>query len=454
MKKCVFLVALTCLALSASAADPIFYESFNKNEDTGGNDGQWGGDVAKAIVVYFDNVSTEWYESYTNGANKCVKIGGKDDPGTLTTPTIACSGNITISFKAAPWVATKEDSVMTVSVEGGTLEQSTFELKKNKWNDISVKVFDVTSSVKISFKSKKNGRFFLDELKVFPADPNDPVLRLSESGSISFGTLGAGYSKQTHTINVLGQNLSDAGISVQLLDNTNSVFAVNTTTLPKSGGALQVSVNTGKPAGTYSAQLVVSATSANDASVKMEKKLYLNVAIVDIALQGAGTKENPYTVTDMLNLWDAWVLFEGDEYWVRGYILGGASVSGGELNGISKYDTDNIVLAASASETSVSKMLPVQIKSTAKTNLNVYNNSSMIGKEIFVFGPAAEYLGSGRLGIKDVKTEEQYVILTATAISNDQRQTTNDQLYNLLGLPVDENYKGIVIQNGHKYLRQ
>jgi len=458
MRKLFLGLCLLCAGLVMAETTPIFYESFNKcknDEDlkgyTGGNDGQWGGDIAKAIVVYTDN--KDWEDGDCNGADQCVKVGLSGKGGSITTPSIACNGDIKLTFHAAPWIASKEDSVITVSVTSGEIDATSFTLNTKKWNDISIKIYNVENSVKITFKSGNKNRFFLDEVKVFPSDPDDASLKVTPMGNISFGTLGKGYSQQSKQLTIESANITDAGVTVKL-DDEQSAFELDKSKLTSTGGVLTVSCKTGKPAGNYSCKLTISAVSAKDASEKLEKTIYLGFSVANITLQGAGTKENPYTVNDLLALWDEWLLFENEWHWVRGYVLGGASTGSGSLSGVSKVDQSNIVLAASATETSVSNMLPVQIKGDAQADLNAVNNPELIGKEVFVYGQTATYLG--QLGLKGVQNEDQYV--------RDPKTTTNihtisanidltQPLYDILGRRVGADYHGIVIQAGKKWLQ-
>ena len=68
MKRTILLTLWLCAAalVSAEEMQPIFMETFDRCIDaedenygyTGGNDEQWGGDIAKAVVIYQD--SPEW----------------------------------------------------------------------------------------------------------------------------------------------------------------------------------------------------------------------------------------------------------------------------------------------------------------------------------------------------------------------------------------------------------
>ena len=164
MKK-LFLTISFALSLNLAFGQTLFYESFDRcidEEDenygyTGGNDGQWSGDIAKAIVIYTDNKNFSNF-NYCNGAYQCIKIGTSTKVGSATTPAISCNGDVTLSFRAAPW--NQDNTIqMTVSATGGTLSQGVFDLEKG-WNNISVNISDVQGSLTLTFSTIGKKRIF------------------------------------------------------------------------------------------------------------------------------------------------------------------------------------------------------------------------------------------------------------------------------------------------------
>lgn len=137
MKRTMLLVAgilFSCMAMAEMT--PIYLETFDRCFDaedenygyTGGNDSQWGGDIAKAIVIYQD--APEWTFDYCNGAYKCLKVGTSKNQGKAVTPSIACEGEAVLTFRVAPW---EGDSLFYVSIQGGTTaDQTSFELKQHQ----------------------------------------------------------------------------------------------------------------------------------------------------------------------------------------------------------------------------------------------------------------------------------------------------------------------------------
>lgn len=152
----------------------VFYESFDKNDGTGGNDGRWNGSIA-ANDIQYDVVG--WTCEYEKGANKCAKFGTSSKKGTATTPALTdLEGDAILTFKAAPW--NTEGGKMSVTISDGTIETSEFELINNTFTEYSVKIRGGATS-KITFTSENN-RFFLDEVKVVAIvkEPKEPTVTL------------------------------------------------------------------------------------------------------------------------------------------------------------------------------------------------------------------------------------------------------------------------------------
>ena len=138
----------------------LFYESFDKNDGMGGNDGKWSGNIATSSINYD---VTGWTCTSASGANKCAKFGTGSKKGTATTPALTgLEGDAILTFKAAPW--DDEGGKMSVTISDGTIETSEFELINNTFTEYSVKISGGATS-KITFTSE-NKRFFLDEVKV------------------------------------------------------------------------------------------------------------------------------------------------------------------------------------------------------------------------------------------------------------------------------------------------
>lgn len=148
----------------------IFYESFDQITNTGGNDGQWSGGIGNGQIndeTPFDN--SGWtFEGNKYGASQCIRLGTSSASGSATTPAItALNGNATLTFKAGAW--NDDNTTLNLSINGGgTLDQTSVTMLNNAWTEYTVNIIDGTPSTTITFASNGNGRFFLDEVAIFP----------------------------------------------------------------------------------------------------------------------------------------------------------------------------------------------------------------------------------------------------------------------------------------------
>ena len=166
-------------ALDASV---IFYESFDENDGTGGNDGKWKDNIAQNTLK-LDN--TEWTCVNESGAQKCAKFGTSKEKGLATTPSIDLSaGDAVLAFKAGAWNGTNEKTSIIVSVDNGKLayngkvtSEQTITLKKGEFSDYTMTISGGTSSTKITFTAiqDNHNRFFLDEVMVSKAAAAEPT---------------------------------------------------------------------------------------------------------------------------------------------------------------------------------------------------------------------------------------------------------------------------------------
>lgn len=163
-------------------ASVIFYESFDKNDGKGGNDGLWLGTIAQNDLI-LDN--SEWICKNEKGASKCAKFGSTSSKGIATTPSIDLSvGDAVLVFKAGAWNIADEKTSIIVSVDNGKLayngkvaSKQTITLKKGVFSDYTMTISGGTSSTKITFTAiqDKNNRFFLDEVMVSKAAVAEPT---------------------------------------------------------------------------------------------------------------------------------------------------------------------------------------------------------------------------------------------------------------------------------------
>lgn len=418
MKKFIVLLVATWMVAGLQAqVEPLFSETFDRCIDaedenygyTGGNDEQWGGDIAKAQVIYTDN-KNEWDFTYCNGAYQCLKVGTSSKQGAASTPVIACTGEAVLSFRVAPW---EGDSLFNISISGGTTTDPTaYELAKHKWTDITVRISDIKGSLKITFSSLYQHRFFLDDVVVTPADPNAGAIRTDVGSMLDFGLVGKNYNSQQRTIAVTGANLT-GNISATIENDADNLFRVSAFSLPAEGGALTITCVSGGSADMHGAFLMLRGKDAKTQE-QVEKRVTLLVEVATVSLEGSGTKPDPFTVNDVHTIADYNLAWSGTYYWCTGYILGGVKRYQDQFDGISYTDTLSLVLASAPDETDMNKIVTVQISHDARMALNVKDHPELIGKRVKVQGLLVNDKGNplylGKDGIRNVSTESQYEI--------------------------------------------
>ncbi len=118
---------------------------------------------------------------------------------------------------------------------------------------------------------------------------------------------------------------------------------------------------------------------------------------------GKGSYSEPYDVTAAI------AAASGTGVYVKGYIVG--YVEGQVLSSGAHFTTDgcdvksNMLIASSASETDISKCMPVQLPNgDVRTGLNLQDNPGNIKKEVLLYGNIEKYFGA--TGVKAVTYAE------------------------------------------------
>lgn len=490
MKRIIFLFSWLCAAtLMTAGVEPVFTETFDRCADaedenfgyTGGNDNQWGGDIAKAVAIYQDVPG--WSFTNCNGAFQCLKVGTSKKQGSATTPAIECTGEAVLTFRVAPWDG---DSLFYVSLNGTgtTTDQCSFELKQHKWTEVTIRIADIQNSLKVTFTSTNKHRFFLDDICVFPADPDAGAIRVAEGSSLDWGMVGMNYQASKRVLHVSGTNLTDAGISVSMQDGEPELFHLAADKLPAEGGELAVTCLPGGTTGQHGTYLYLRGKDRTTGQT-IEKRVTLLMEVAAIRLDGAGTRPNPYTCADVITLAEnEGTVWSDTYYWVTGYVLGGVKRYNEQYDGISLTDSLSLVLADDPQEPDENRYVLVQISHDARTMLNVADNPELIGVQIKVEGlllnDRLSPLYLGKPGVRNVSADSQYWRPSKeNPEEEDPMNGANDPdeeftgvqhvstevpafdpampAYTPLGVRVDASahgsYHGILIQNGHTYLR-
>lgn len=165
-------------------ANTIFYESFDTNNGTGGNDGQWSGSIA-SNKISSDN--DNWTFVSSGGANKCAKFGAGSTKGAATTPALGHEGTAIMTFKSAAWNSKDETLVVNLSVVGdGAISQASITNTKGEWTEYTVTLTGLTAESKVKFEAANasNNRFFLDEILVVLAEEYTRTVTEGRFGTI------------------------------------------------------------------------------------------------------------------------------------------------------------------------------------------------------------------------------------------------------------------------------
>lgn len=165
----------------------IFVETFDKNNNTGGNDGQWSGNIGLP-TVNFDNEG--WESTWGYSCDKCAQFGKTEAQGQAETPSITIPGNenAVLTFRAGAWDYSEENTTLTLSATNATLSETSVELTKGAFKEYSVNISNVKGNIKIKFTGvKKYGRFFLDDVVV------SPVTTYTKNSLSGFAQSGSDY---------------------------------------------------------------------------------------------------------------------------------------------------------------------------------------------------------------------------------------------------------------------
>ena len=167
-----------------------FYESFDTNNGTGGNDGIWS-NITATITATSDNVG--WDLSGAFGADKCIRTNKAQS---VTSPAIGISGNVILSFMMASWGGDTNEGYIDI-LNGGTFSDDSegnlsnenttlnISIEKSKWTTYTLKLENVTENTKIKFYNSTSGkRLFLDEVIIWTT----PTATITSAGYATFSS--------------------------------------------------------------------------------------------------------------------------------------------------------------------------------------------------------------------------------------------------------------------------
>lgn len=228
------LLVLALLAVVGQTnAQVVFTETFDQCASVGGNDGGWE-KVNPSGEILTDNEG--WMFENGSAAYQCAKFGTAQKMGSATTPSIALSGNGTLTFRAGAWK--KDAQELILSAEGATLDVEGVTMSnQGAFTDYTVPITGATGNVKITFKGAgaSKSRFFLDDVVVTATGA-----ATKKAAGLEFSTTSAtAVVGQPFTAPTLSNpnNLavtyssSDENVATVAADGTVTIKAAGTTTI-------------------------------------------------------------------------------------------------------------------------------------------------------------------------------------------------------------------------------
>lgn len=261
---------------------PLFYESFDKCDGSGGNDGSWSGSIATADLTSEKLDNAGWSYEKGNAAKECAKFGTGSVQGYAVTPALGLKSgkNATITFKAGAWSGDKTEDALVLEVIGnGFLSDYVQSINDGAWTDISVVITggDADTKLKISAAQSSKNRFFLDDVKAevggdpftyILIDPTDTTVASSCTGVdidlISNGSWTA-VSKNGNTISPASGN-GNATVTLTIPENKTSQEYKDTVTFTASDKVVKFAL-TQQPGATATitiAEFIELADTEND----------------------------------------------------------------------------------------------------------------------------------------------------------------------------------------------
>ncbi|MBO7139003.1 MAG: M6 family metalloprotease domain-containing protein [Prevotella sp.] len=180
--------------------DTLFYESFDKCDGTGGNDGKWSTTIATSTQKYITD-NEGWEASKAYAGYQCARYGNGSTVGEATTPPFTINGEAVLTFRAAGWnkdgnqlklsirnyaVTQVPDSITTEMLDSigtelpdsaATLDISQFTMNSFAWKDYTVNITG-KGIVRLTFTAEL--RFLLDEVLVISPSEEPPVILVGD----------------------------------------------------------------------------------------------------------------------------------------------------------------------------------------------------------------------------------------------------------------------------------
>ena len=387
MKKITLLSLLLCMAVSLFAQKSVVFDFAASGE------GLPTAASAEATYTYngyeFNMQNCKYSTGYNGGANYLMVYQsgkGAQIDGYVTLPALDFKiGSITILTGSSASTNVEVSLINGVDViEAKKLVAQGAEFTYTVTGD------EIGTRYTLKVTNKYNAQF---QKIVITEASSAGTLSFKESGDVKFGTAFNGI--QTLSLDVLADGLSE-DITVTI---DGKAFSSNVTTLPATGGAVEVTYlgnNHGTIEGTITLTSGSVTTSAN---------------LIGVTTEREGTLEDPLSLEDVVLLCD---LTGNTQYWVVGVVAGSA-----ENDGKLADETTYTNLALGTSEPYV----PVQLPSgDIRAAINPYDNPSIIGKKIAVKGQLTKYFS-----VPGIKNTSDYNIEMYSAVM--ELQATASRAY-------------------------
>jgi hypothetical protein len=471
----ILVLALFAVVEQASAQSAVFTETFANCAGTGGNDNTWSGISGNTALTddnfdtYADNAG--WTASTAYVGSGCIYVGKSKAAGSVTTPSISLTGNGTLTFKAGAW--SSDAKTLNITATGATLDatQSAItDLSQGSFTEYTVTITDATGDVKITFAgaSSKN-RFMLDDVVVTSSTGTSKTaagLAFSETSATAF--VGETFTAPTLTNpNNLAVTYSSSNEDVATVDANGNVTIV-------AAGSTSI-VASSEETDTYAAG-------------KASYTLTVGTVVSTIA-------EFKAVGTDNLAKWnvkDVQVLYvSGNDMYVRDetgaidFYKSGLSYTAGQiLNGtlVATYDEYNSLPEATniqdaeltAADGTAEPTVVDDVTTLGEANYcdlvkvsGAYDatNSTLGGVAVydkFKTGALENLTDGGTYTMVAIcisyKSAPELCPVSEDLVTGINALETNEEaegaIYNLAGQRVNENYKGVVIRNGKKYINK
>lgn len=405
MKKTLLLMVAVLFSMGAFAQTYLWQEDFSSYS---ANDVPSGG-TYKYVCVDGKSKSKIYEEKLAGGTSPELLVSKNGGSFSATIPLNGKSGDMTLSFQS-----NKTPSV-AIAESGVTLGTST-----KSGNNITypVTVPASVTSITITFSNSTSSNARLDDIKLFQGEGK-------KAAGLSWGTASREVTIGSDS-NKFPTLSNDNNLSVTYTSSDESVATINA-----SGEVTLVAE------GTTTISAAFEGNDEYDAQTVSYTLTVKGASSVDIS----NTPETAYTVAQAIDLITAGEGLDTKVY-VKGIIVSIKEVSTSYGNATYYISDDG------TSTNQITVFRGYYLDGTKFTSEDQIQD----GDEVVVYGKLTKYYSTN-----EINTGNQIYSINgkSTGIKNIASQTANDApAYNLAGQKVGKSYKGVVIQNGKKFVQK